>query len=36
MVCDFENIDPFDVISDGDYVVVDGNAGTVTVTKKDQ
>ena len=35
MVCDFVNTDPFDVISDGDYVVVDGNTGIVTITKKD-
>jgi len=33
MVTDFCGIDIFDCINDGDYVVVDGNAGTVTVTK---
>lgn len=35
MVCDFQDVDPIEVISDGDYVVVDGSLGTVTITKKD-
>lgn len=34
MVADFEE-DIFEYIQDGDYVVVNGDEGTVTVTKKD-
>ena len=34
MVADFEE-DIFQYISDNDYVVVDGNEGTVTITKPD-
>ncbi len=33
MVVDFD-VDIFDYIEDGDHVVVDGNEGTVTITKK--
>ena len=35
MVTDFTDVDPCAVIEDGDYVVVNGNDGTVTITKKD-
>lgn len=34
MVADFQE-DIFAYIEDGDYVVVDGDNGTVTITKKD-
>lgn len=33
MVADFKDINVFDYIRDGDYLVVDGNEGTVTITR---
>ena len=35
MVADFTDVDPCAVIADGDYVVVNGDNGTVTITKQD-
>ncbi|SCM81832.1 conserved hypothetical protein [uncultured Sporomusa sp.] len=34
-VADFEDVDPCEVIKSGDWVRVDGNTGTVEVTRKD-
>ena len=34
MVADFQDVNIFDVIEDGDWVTVDGDKGIVTVTKK--
>ena len=34
MVADFKNINVFDYIKDGDYLIVNGNDGKVTVIKK--
>ena len=36
MVTDFEEVDPCAVIQDGDYVEVNGDDGTVTITREDQ
>ena len=34
MVADFKDVDPCEVIHDGDYVVVNGDDGTVTITRE--
>jgi predicted aconitase with swiveling domain len=36
MVADFTDLDPIEVIEDGDHVVVNGDEGTVTVTKPEK